>query len=85
MLAHFKVLQRIGIDDPDVKREVNRLSMLIGDWVIEVEDMLEDAKSVNFTEAISKYTSMLSIVGEISEALGDQDLGRSIESLKELS
>lgn len=85
LLAHLKVLQKIGIDDPDVKREVDRLSMLIGDWVIEVEDMLEDAKSINFAEAINKYTDMLRIVGEISEALGDQELGRAIESLKELS
>ncbi len=85
LLAHLTVLHNIGITDPDVKSEVNRLSMLIGDWVIEVEDMLKDAKSINFAEAISKYTDMLRIVGEISEALTGQDLGRAIESLKEFS
>lgn len=85
LLEHLEELRRIGIENTAVKIEVNRLAMLIGDWVMEIEDMLEDAKSIAFAEAVGKYTEMLRLVNELSEALGDQDIDRAIINLEELA
>ncbi len=85
LLVHLERLESIGVEVDAVVSEVDRLSMLIGDWVVDIEDKLEDAKSIEFIEAISNYTEMLGLVNVISEALGDRDLSRAIENLKELA
>lgn len=84
LLKHLKALKAIGIEDLKVSGEVDRLSMLIGDWQLDIEDSLEDAKAIAHTEAVRKLEKWTKAVTGIAEGLMDADLDRSIGALKEL-
>lgn len=84
LLDHLQTLEVLGIEAPGVSAEVDRLSMKLGGWVIEIEDSLEEAKAIRYTERIAEYEHWLGSVNMLSEALMDRDLRRGIESLKEV-
>lgn len=84
LLAHLERLDSIGIDNPDVASEIDRLASLIGDWIIAIEDDLEEAKSIQYTEAIHRYEHILGSLTVVSEALGDNDLTKAADALREL-
>lgn len=84
LLAHLEGMKTVGIDDPRVVSETDRLSMLIGDWVVEIEDSLEDAKAIVHTKAIRRLESWHKYVTAVCEAFIDRDLNRAIKNLEEL-
>jgi len=85
LLKYLETLQVMGMDKPEVIAEVDRLSMLIGDWAVEASDYLDDAKAIFHTANIEKYTLWLKQITEVSEALMDRDLGKAIIALRVLS
>lgn len=84
LLAHLEGLKAIGIDDPRVASEIDRLSMLIGDWIVEVEDGLEDARAIMHLRAIRRLEEWHKHISVVSEAFIDRDLDRAVKSLGEL-
>lgn len=84
LLAHFEEMQAIGIDNPVIASETDRLSMLIGDWLMEIGDDLEDARAINNLKAINVLEIWRKQVTIVSEGLMDRDLSRVIEGLKGL-
>lgn len=83
-LRHLETLKAIGIADPGVKSEVDRLSMLIGDWQMEIGDSLDDARAIAHAKAIKKLEKWDTLVTTVAEGLMDRDLDKSIEALKGL-
>jgi len=85
LARHLETLETIGIDKPEVEDEVDRLSMRIGDWVIAIEDAIEDARALGATEVVERHRERLALVTHVSEGLMDRDLRRAINALQELS
>jgi len=85
LLAHLEGLQSLGIDKPGVGPEVDRLAMLIGDWLIEIKDSLEEAKAIEFTERVVQYEKWEGAITATFEGLMDRDLDRCVEALRELA
>lgn len=84
LLDHLETLNEIGIEDLEVKREVNRLSELIRDWVTVAEEWLDDARTINFAQGVMQFTEMLAVINNVSKALRGLDLPGAIEELKKL-
>lgn len=84
LLRHLENLQSLGMEAPGVAQEVDRLSMYVGSWLIEIEDSIEEAKAIGFLERVDKYEEWHRLVTALMEGLMDQDLGRTIEALKGL-
>ncbi len=84
LLVHMRRLEYLGTEFPGITNEVYRLSQLIGDWVISIEDGLEVAKETNKAKAVIRLTKWYDGINRVSEALGDEDLSRAIATLKEL-
>ncbi len=85
LLAHLKTLGAIGATDPVVTGEMDRLAMLMGDWVVELEDSLEDARAIQHTKAIERLEKWHKHITVTDEALMDRDLDRAIKGLEELT
>jgi len=84
LLAHLEVMKTIGIENLGIASETDRLSMLIGDWVIEIDDSLEDARTVKDMRVVSRLEKWQRQITIVSEGLMDRDLNRVIEALREL-
>lgn len=84
LLKHLVDLQAIGADKPKVIAEVDRLSMLIGDWIVESEDYLDDAKAIFHSANIEKFTLWAKQLTAVSEELRDGDLDGAIGALRTL-
>ena len=82
LLAYLERLMAIGIDNPDVASETHRISMRLGDWILEAEDMLEDAKAVSYEEAVAQWQNMINILNSVSENLDNRNIGAAIEQLR---
>jgi len=85
LLEHLRILDAMGIGRDDVKAEVGRLSLRIGDWYIETEDDLADARAIGAVSMVNRYGNMLALLTEVSEGLADRDLPRAINALEKLS
>lgn len=84
LLRYLEELQAIGISDPEVKEKVDVYSMKIGDWALEIDDLLDDAKAIQNVKAIETYGFWKEHIGVVAEGLADRDIPRAIEALKEL-
>lgn len=84
LLKHLGNLKAIGADEPEVIAEVDRLSMLVGDWIVEAEDHLDDAKAIFHTANITKFTLWAKQLTAVSEELRDGNLDGAIGALKKL-
>ena len=84
LLAHLETMEAIGAAEPEIAAEIDRLSMLVSDWVMEIGDALDDARAINNTRAIRRLEPQLKAITALTEALMDGDLRRAITSLKEL-
>jgi len=85
LLAHLETMEAIGATDPEVAAEINRLSMLVGDWVMEIDDTLDDARAINNTRVIRRLEPWHKSITALLEALMDGDLRRAISSLGEIA
>jgi hypothetical protein len=84
LLRYLSGLIRLGVEYPGVSKELTRLSMAVGDWILDSEDSLEDAKSINATQMIRLYDARIKLLSGLSDALGSEDLYGATEILKEL-
>jgi len=84
LLRHLSRLQDLGTEYPGVKEEVERLSMAIGDWIMDAEDSLETAKSINATTQIKMYGARLSLLKGLSDSLDKGDITEGMEILTTL-
>jgi len=85
LLAHLETMEVIGAAEPEIAAEIDRLSMLVSDWVMEISDALDDAKAINNTRAIRRLEPQFKYITALTEALMDGDLRRAINSLRELA
>jgi hypothetical protein len=84
LLKHLYVLRDLGIDAPGVRKEVGRLSQLMGDWIIDTEDSLDEAQAISNRKNINMYGTRLSLLTKADEALGDDDLNAAVTAMEEL-
>ncbi len=84
LLAHLEVMENIGAAEPEIAAEIDRLSMLVSDWVMEIGDALDDARAINNTRAVRRLEPQFKSITALTEALMDGDLRRAITSLREL-
>ena len=84
LLTHLETMEAIGAAEPEIAAEIDRLSMLVSDWVMEIGDALDDARAINNTRAIRRLEPQFKSITALTEALMDGDLRRAITSLREL-
>ena len=85
LAEHLRVLDDLGLDSPGVADEVARLSTRISTWIMEIDETLDEVKSIHYTTGIARYTRWLERTTAVKEALLDQSLPKAIESLEELT
>lgn len=85
LARHLEELQSIGIDAPDVSAEVDHLAMRVGDWLLDIEDSLDEARAIHYTEAIHKYEVWHKCITGVMEGLMDMDLPRAIATFREIT
>ena len=84
LLAHLETMEAIGAGEPEIAAEIDRLSMLVSDWVMEIGDALDDARAISNTRAIRRLEPQLKSITALTEALMDGDLRGAITSLREI-
>ncbi len=84
LLAHLETMGAIGAAEPEIAAEIDRLSMLVSDWVMEIGDALDDARAINNVRAIRRLEPQFKSITALTEALMDGDLRRAIASLRKL-
>lgn len=85
LLRFLEALESIGPEDERVIAELDSYAYKIGDWLIDIEDLLADARSVNNTRAIAKLESWEEHITALSESLADRDLEEAIRALSSLA
>lgn len=85
LIRHLQFLDSLGVSDPEVVKETRILSSKLGDWIINAEDSLDDAKAINNKEAIAKYTKIVSVLERASEVLEDGNINGTIELLQQIT
>lgn len=85
LLAHMRTLHASGLEFPGVREEVDRLSMLIGDWSMAEEDDLEEAQAIGHRKAIERHELRIPLLEKLLEALDDRDLETAISALEDLA
>ncbi len=84
LLAHLETMEAFGAGEPEIAAEIDRLSMVVSDCVIESCDALDDARAINKTRAIRRLEPQFKSITALTEALMDGDLRRAITSLREI-
>ncbi len=84
LLEHLETMEAIGAGEPEIAAEIDRLSMLVSDWVMEIGDALDDARAISNTRAIRRLEPQLKSITALTEALMDGDLRGAITSLREI-
>jgi len=85
LMAHLESLATIGITDPAVAAEVHILSMKPGDWLIWIDDALENARAVDNVEEINKLEKWSSGITSMMEFLEEDNFEGAIASLREIT
>jgi hypothetical protein len=83
LLNHLYTLRELGLKAQGVAKEIDRLSMVVGGWIVETEDSLETAKATENRRSINMYGARLSMLTKLDEALMDEDLDRAIAVMEE--
>ena len=84
LLKHLLVLESLDQTRGDVVSEIDNLATRIGDWAIEIEDSLGDAKIANNTRLITRLTREAQLVNMVFEGLLDASLRIAIAALSDL-
>jgi hypothetical protein len=85
LLEHLNTLGRLDQAREDLIAHTDNLTSRIGDWAVEIDDALEDAKIVNNARLVIRLTREKKLVNDVFEGLMDRDLGRAIKALSELT
>lgn len=81
---HLQILDSLGLDSLGVTGEVATLSSKTSTWIMEIDEALDEVKSIQYTAGITRYTRWMEHVVAAKEALLDQDLPRAMSALREL-
>ena len=84
LFKHLAILEELGIGAPGVEPEVDRLSMQIGDWLLELEDDLEDAIEKEQEATTEKLELWQELITQVMEGLSDRDLAMATGNLQQL-
>lgn len=84
LIEHLQILEALGLSSPGVSKEASILSSRLGDWAIDAEDKLDDAKSISNKAGIERYTKIMNTINKASEVLEDGNITGTIALLKEI-
>ncbi len=84
LLNHLLVLEQLNQFRPDVIKHIDDLATRIGDWVIAIEDSLEDARTAENVHLIDRLTLEKSLLDQTFEGLMDRDLEKATTALRKL-
>lgn len=84
LLDHLRKLNEIGIDNTRVQKEVDKLANMVGEWVAEVTEALEDATSIGAKAKAIEFRYLRNVLTAVDEGLLDRDIPRAIEHLEKL-
>jgi len=84
LLNHLLVVEQLDQSRPDVITHIDGLATRIGDWVIAVEDSLEDAKIAKNIRLVDRLTLEKSLLDQTFEGLMDRDLRKATRALRKL-
>jgi len=84
LLDHLVVLAGLDQSRDDVIIDIDYLATRIGDWAVEIEDSLSDAKLANKVRLITRLTREGQLVNTVFEGLLDRDLRKAIAALNDL-
>ena len=82
LAKHLRLLNTIGVGNKKVDTEVERLSMLVGDWIIYTEDEIEEAIT---DKEKTRLTNRLGGLGSVTELLNQKNIDGAIEFLEDIS
>ena len=85
LAAHLRILDGIGIDNPEVVSEVARLSTSINSWEVDILDGIEAARSISFAEEVTRLTKWSDLMTTVREGLDGNDLVKSTVALETLA
>lgn len=85
-LRHLRDLSKIGVEDEDVAKEVSRLSTCLGDWSVELDEMIdaEGEKKEPKVAQVKTWKHWRRQIDEASEALMDLDIDQCISIIEGL-
>lgn len=84
LLDHLHKLNEIGIDNTRVQREIDKLANMVGEWVAEAIESLQDAQDLGVPAKVIEFRYLRNVLTEVDEGLIDRDIPRAIEHLEKL-
>jgi hypothetical protein len=85
LLRHLRILTKLDQAREDVIKHIDDLTSRIGDWAVEMDDALEDAKAASNLKLVSRLTHEKTLINDVFEGLMDRDLDRAVTALNELT
>ena len=84
LLDHLHKLNDIGIKNTRVQKEVDKLANMVGEWVAEVTEALEDATSIGAKGEAIEFRHLRNVFTGADEGLLDRDIPGAIEYMEKL-
>ena len=83
--GYLETLMTVGVDIPGVPEELSRLAGKISGWIIEVDEAIDDARAIHYTQEVHRLEGILGGLSTVKEALLDHDLVDASSKLLELA
>jgi hypothetical protein len=84
MVKHLLILRDISISNAEVRTEVKRLSNLIGNWSVELEDKIDIAKSSGDTQLYNTWRRIYTLNNDVFENLYSFNIDSAIRNIKSI-
>lgn len=84
LLGHLESLAAVGITDADVAKEVRRLYMRLGDWLIWIDDALSDAKALDDKPTVTRMEEWNKEITSMMEFFDEDNIEGAMASLRGL-
>ena len=84
LLDQLNKLNIVGIDNKRVEKRVDKLADVVGEWVVNTIESLQDAQDAHIAKKIMEYRFLRITLTELDEALLDRDIPQAIEVMAKL-
>ena len=84
LLDQLNKLNIVGIDNKRVEKRVDKLADVVGEWVVNTIESLQDAQDAHIAKKIMEYRFLRITLTELDEALLDRDIPQAIEIMAKL-
>lgn len=84
LLSHLHKLNELGIDNRRVQGEIDKLANMVGEWVAETYESIQDAQDLGFMGKVREFKKLRDELTTVDEGLLDRDIPRAIEELEKL-